>query len=482
MYPSIFTRLFSFSKIPPQVADLCKNPYLYTQSGKEKNLELGQASCSKSAPQSLPTNSIAQPKKLLHIASDSLRGGAESVFRNTIEQTQDRFEVFVASCDLLDSLPQGIKPTHFCQLDDWNTYPKIIGAIKYIFNLKNYCLLKAFLQYAKPDIIHIQNYLSRLSPSVLFVLRWYKRHNPYVRLIYTEHGFAPCANGGFYNYTTKNICTHCIGRSKFAVAWKNCDRRGIIHSILKALRLPFYQGIFLDSKKLFDRILFVSRFQLQKHLQDSYESAKLEVVYNPIEMKFYNKNVRLEDKQDLVVFFGRLSPEKNVPLLIRAFANLVKNPSFASYKLLIIGEGDDTVVCKNLALELFGTSLDTEPCSFVGRQSPQDIAQILKNAKLCVMPTKCMETFGLTIVESTIAGCIALVRDIGALNETAKDFGAFVFEDCLDGIESLSSAMERILGNYELFFNEFSKRRHVVLQKLQNNQYLKDLQRVYWTQ
>lgn len=480
MYPSIFTRLSSFSQIPPQVADLCENPCVYPKSWEKKDLERA----SKSTRQSLLADSTTQPKKLLHIASDCLRGGAESVFRNTIEQTQDGFEVFVASCDLLDSLPQGIKPTHFCQLDDWNTYPKILGASKYIFNLKNYRLLKAFLQYAKPDIIHTQNYLSRLSPSVLFALRWYKRQNPYVRLIYTEHGFAPCANGGFYNYTTKSICTHCIGRSKFAIAWKNCDRRGIIHSILKALRLPFYQGIFLDTRKLFDRILFVSKFQLQKHLQDSYENVKLEVVYNPIEMRFYNQNVRLEDKQDLVVFFGRLSPEKNVSLLIRAFAKLVQNPSFASYKLLIIGEGDDKVACENLALELFGAcdGLDSKPCSFVGKKPPQDIAQILKNAKLCVMPTKCMETFGLTIVESTIAGCIALVRDIGALNETAQDFGALVFEDCLDGIESLSSAMERILGNYEFFFNEFSKRRHVVLQKLQNNQYLKDLQRVYWTQ
>ena len=199
-----------------------------------------------------PNNSQnPKPTKLLHLASDSYRGGAESVFRNTIEQTLtlQNYEVFVASCDTPKSLPKGIDSKHFLALDDWASYPKPIGALKYVFNLKNYRILKTFLFTIRPDIIHTQNYLSRLSPSVLFALRSYKRKFPHTKLIFTQHNFGVCPNGGLYNYAQKSICEACIGHSKFRIMWKNCDRRGRIYSLLKGVRTLFYCGIFMSSRQ-----------------------------------------------------------------------------------------------------------------------------------------------------------------------------------------------------------------------------------------
>ncbi|WP_334084387.1 hypothetical protein [Helicobacter typhlonius] len=116
----------------------------------------------------------ASHTKLLHLASDSIQGGAESVFRNTILQTLQLkdYHIFVASCDNQNNISKEVKA--FVKLDDWGDYPKWRGAYKYIFNFKNYRLLKHFLFTQQPDIIHTQNYLSRLSPSVLFALKTYK--------------------------------------------------------------------------------------------------------------------------------------------------------------------------------------------------------------------------------------------------------------------------------------------------------------------
>ena len=291
--------------------------------------------------------------KVLHLASDTFKGGAESVFRNTIEATLEskQFDIYVASCDRLP--PCGIDSAQFLRLDDWQLYPKWRGAYKYVFNLTNYKRLKTFLFMIKPDIIHTQNYLSRLSPSVLFALQAYKAKHPNAKLIYTQHGFGPCANGGLYNYAKGQICEQCIGHSKgLRIAYKNCDRRGRIYSILKALRSPFYQGALLQEKELFDTIICVGEFQRQKHIQDGWDSSKLITLTNPIETKFYNPHISLADKRDLLVFFGRLAPEKNVPLLLHAFANLIKIPRFSHYKLLIIGDGDDKPKCIELAREL----------------------------------------------------------------------------------------------------------------------------------
>ena len=480
MLTSISKGLSFFAKILSQVANLCAHTRLSTELWEEENLE------------------SKKQYKLLHIASDSVRGGAESVFRNTIQQTSESslYSVYVASCDDFKNLPKNIQDTHFCRLDDWGNYPKPLGAIKYIFNLKNYRLLKSFLLKTKPDIIHVQNYLSRLSPSILFALRYYKRYFPKTRIVYTEHGFGPCPNGGFYNYAQKSICTRCIGKSKFQIAWRNCDRRGRIYSILKALRVPFYLGIFLDIRKLFDRIIFVSNFQMQKHIDDSWEKSKLAIVPNPIEMRFLNKQVSLSDKCDLIVFFGRLSPEKNVGLLIEAFAKMRENPKFSNYRLLIIGDGDDRQFCENLANTLLVKSTHTDnaqlckgtllPYTFLGQKSPQEIREILKSAKLSVLPSLWYETFGLVLVESILAGAIPIAPKLGAMEETIKKYYGFSFEFSeparnTDNKDKLEVLLCDVLESYKDIFEDFSIKREEILQNIHNGEYLKNLIKVYET-
>lgn len=445
-------------------------------------------------------------KKLLHLASDTFKGGAESVFRNTIEATLEskKFEIYVASCD--DPPPCNIADTHFLHLDDWQLYPKWRGAYKYIFNLTNYKRLKTFLFATKPEIIHTQNYLSRLSPSILFALRAYKAKYPQVKLIYTQHGFGPCANGGFYNYAKAQICEKCIGHSKLRIAYENCDRRGRIHSLLKALRSPFYQGVFLQEKELFDTIICVGEFQRSKHIQDGWDSNKLITLTNPIETRFYNPHTSLDDKQNLIIFFGRLSPEKNVPLLIHAFANLLKIPRFSHYQLLIIGDGDDKPKCLELAQRLIkhsNTRLDSIldsaqnlqpksnlaqislPYTFLPARSPQEIAAILTKAKLSILPSLWYETFGLTIIESILAGAIPIVSDLGAMQETvARFYGkSFSFDPNIatkeNNIQSLEVCIINTLDSYESEFATLLDKREEIIQNLHSHHYLNKLIKLY---
>ena len=438
-----------------------------------------------------PTQSTKH--KLLHLASDSYRGGAESVFRNTIEQTLTlpEYEIFVASCDTPQSLPKGIDSKHFLALDDWANYPKPIGALKYVFNLKNYRILKNFLLTTRPDIIHTQNYLSRLSPSVLFALRSYKRKFPHTRLIFTQHNFGVCPNGGLYNYAQKSICEACIGHSKFRIMWKNCDRRGRIYSILKGVRTLFYCGIFMREDKLFDKILCVGEFQCQKHKDDGFNPKKLEVLQNPIQMQFYNPDVRLEDKQNLIVFFGRLAPEKNVPLLIEAFAKLIQKPEFTSYQLCIIGDGEDRAHCENLARSLLTPKIAPNPrqthsqdsqgkithYTFLGRQSPTEIARILKNAKLSVVPSLWYEGVPLVITESIMAGVLPIGSDIGGIKEGIQSHYGFTFR--LQDREHLCLVLSEVLENFDEYFENLTATREEILANIENLSYLKKLIKVY---
>ncbi|WP_170128361.1 glycosyltransferase family 4 protein [Helicobacter marmotae] len=416
----------------------------------------------------------AKRLKLLHLASDCVQGGAERVFANTIAQSLPYYDVYVASCDTPKDLPKGIKA--FIKLDDWGDYPKYKGALKYIFNLKNYFALKAFLFTHKPDIIHTQNYLSRLSPSVLYALKAYQRKIGNVKLIYTQHGFGSCANGGLYNYAKGKICESCIGSTKFAIAWRNCDRRGRIYSLLKAARSVFYQSFLLNEKTLFSCIICVGQFQYQKHLQDNYPKEKLRILPNPIDLRFFNPHVSVKDKQDVIVFYGRLSPEKNVPLLICAFAKLIALPKFSHYKLLLIGEGDDKLHCMQLAQAL----LSANQVEFLDYQSPGHLRQILKIAKISALPSLLYETFGLTIVESLLAGAIPLASAHGALQESIERFGgkSFRYYENWDlNVISLQSALLDILEHFESYFYPILSQAKAL--SMQENAYIQGLIEIY---
>lgn len=438
------TQITSLSQ---KMADICEDSDLHPNSRQDETLK--------------------DKLKILHLASDDFQGGAESVFRNTIEITSkcDDFIIYTASCNktIKDSKKHIV-------LDDYQNYNKILGIIKYIFNIKNYFILSKALDELKVDIVHTQNYLSRLSPSVLFALRKYKKKNPKIRLIYTQHAFGPCANLCFYNYQKNEICESCLQSNQFKIAWKNCDRRGRIYSIIKAFRTLFYQGIFLKEQNLFDKIIFVSNFQMQKHLQDGYDKRKCQVITNPIDSKFYNENVRVEDKEELIVFFGRVSEEKNVPLLIYAFRELLNEEYFRKYKLLIIGNGSQKQECKNLAKKLFcDIPMQKPPYEFIKHLNPDELKIILKKCNISVLPSFLYESFGLSIVESALAGVIPLVSDIGALKETKEQFGGKGFK--VNDKYDLCKTIKDVLLDYGNSLNNILEKRKSLIDNNQNYYY-----------
>ncbi|WP_276567374.1 glycosyltransferase [Helicobacter sp. 16-1353] len=515
--------LYKIYALPQKVADIRQNPSLYPNTRQNQALKLASTNLRNLKPQlnyqdftldstldsknpNPQTRNNSQRKlRILHLASDNFQGGAESVFRNTIEITAKDFIIYTASCDREIAESQ----KHII-LDDYQNYNKILGVLKYIFNLKNYRILSGALKTLKPDIIHTQNYLSRLSPSVLFALKKYKKYNSKVRLIYTQHGFGACANLCFYNYNKNAICEECKNKSQIRIAWKNCDRRGRIYSILKSIRTLFYQGIFLKEQNLFDKIIFVSNFQMQKHLEAGYDAQKCVVITNPIDKKFYNPNVSLADKENLIVFFGRICAEKNVELLIKAFRMLVNEPEFSKYRLLIIGNGERKEKCKNLAKRLFGDlagnlgeiqkdkipaeiqgseilSANTPKipqanapkplCEFISHLSPSELKEILKKSKISVLPSLWYETFGLTILESILAGAFPLMSDIGALSETKESFGGVTFK--LDNGENLYIALKNTLENYEEFFKKIPSYQKNIIETTNDKNYLNALANAY---
>lgn len=100
----------------------------------------------------------------------------------------------------------------------------------------------------------------------------------------------------------------------------------------------------------------------------------------------------------LVLYLGRMLPQKGVGILIEAFAKL-SNEQKKNFFLLVAGDGEDLKNCKNLAREL---KLDN--VRFVGKVNPSERGNYFEQSDIFVYPVTFykgwVDVWGLTINEA----------------------------------------------------------------------------------
>lgn len=407
-------------------------------------------------------------KTVLHIGSAYKKGGGGAfVLRETFRLLENHTinDLIAIDCGNSESKKE---------IKSWQQYRGLKKVINALFSTEQYNEIKKWTKDKKFDVIHVQNYLSGLSPSLLKFLKEQKKQG--VRLIFTAHEYSGiCANSCLYNYGKNAVCERCIGSNfKLRCAFLNCDRRGHLYSLLKGIRALIYYNR-ERIKDLFDNVICVSEFQKQKYLQDGYAPEKLTFIQNPISDVFFVS--RIPEKKKQILYYGRISPEKNIELLIDAFAEMIKEPDLTEYKLLLIGSGD-SVYQNRLQRRIRDLKLE-KTVTFCDMMPQQEVVKKVGESMLCIQPAKWYETFGLTVVESLAAGTPCAVSDIGAVGETARQYGGYLFES--GSQTSLTTVMKQILRQWAVVFPEFLDRREILLDKLKNNQetYKKSLLQLY---
>lgn len=408
-------------------------------------------------------------KTILHIGSGYKAGndGGAFVLRETFRLLENRTinDLIAIDCGNSESKKE---------IKSWQQYRGLKKVINALFSTEQYNEIKKWTKDKKFDVIHVQNYLSGLSPSLLKFLKEQKKQG--VRLIFTAHEYSGiCANSCLYNYGKNAVCERCIGSNfKLRCAFLNCDRRGHLYSLLKGIRALIYYNR-ERIKDLFDNVICVSEFQKQKYLQDGYAPEKLTFIQNPISDVFFVSKILEKKKQ--ILYYGRISPEKNIELLIDAFAEMIKEPDLTEYKLLLIGSGD-SVYQDRLQRRIRDLKLE-KTVTFCDMMPQEEVVKHVGESMICVQPAKWYETFGLTVVESLAAATPCVVSDIGAVGETARQYGGYLFKS--GSQTSLTTVMKQILRQWAVVFPEFLDRREILLDKLKNNQetYKKSLLQLY---
>lgn len=121
---------------------------------------------------------------------------------------------------------------------------------------------------------------------------------------------------------------------------------------------------------------------------------------------FFRSRFMAEDNILYLLYVGRISKEKDIPLLTDVYRELQKlRPKL---HLAVVGDGP--------YLEEMRTSLDGLPVTFTGYLTGQDLAQAYASSDIFIFPST-TDTFGNVVLEAQASGLPVIVSDQGGPKE-----------------------------------------------------------------
>lgn len=130
-------------------------------------------------------------------------------------------------------------------------------------------------------------------------------------------------------------------------------------------------------------------------------SEKIVSIFNPLSLENVVPTYDTTSKEKMFLFVGRLSPEKNVDLLLKAWAKIA--PRYPEWKMEIAGSGN---MLDNLLLLV--EKMKIPRVQFHGHV--ENVGALYNRAEYLVLPSK-HESFSCVVLESMAYGCHPIVFD-----------------------------------------------------------------------
>jgi glycosyltransferase involved in cell wall biosynthesis len=214
--------------------------------------------------------------------------------------------------------------------------------------------------------------------------------------------------------------------------------------------IGFYFRRFLArSLRKSDRVICVSRYVERRMNEIGVDNTQ--TIYNGIDPEtiFRVHNAReilgIPEDDTMLLFVGRLSPEKGINTLFKAFKKL------EGKKLYVVGSGPMERMCRSYARQ-------NRNVIFVGKVDESELRLYYSAANLTVVPSLWNEAFGMVNIESMRCGTPPVASALGAIPEIVDDGkNGFLVKDITPGgfakriSEALGSDLEQIGKNGERF-------------------------------
>ncbi|MDO9313073.1 MAG: glycosyltransferase family 4 protein [Burkholderiaceae bacterium] len=244
------------------------------------------------------------------------------------------------------------------------------------------------------DVVHVHNTFPLLSPAIFHAIG---KRAARVLTLHNYRLFCPAAipmRGG-------KVCTECLNkRSPIPAMVHGCYRGSRAATLPLAVSVGLHRALGTWTKQV-DAFICLSEFQRELMIEAGLPREKVHVKPN-----FYPGNPAVmgwNERKPCVVFAGRLTAEKGVINLLRAWQ--AWGPT--APELRLVGDGELRAELERMAEGL--------PVRFMGQLQAEKAQAEIANARLQILPSEWFEGFPMVVREAFAFGTPSAVSNIGPL-------------------------------------------------------------------
>lgn len=377
-----------------------------------------------------------------------------------------------------------------------SAFKKVQEASTLIYSFEAKRKFEALLEEFKPDIIHMNNVHRQLTLSILDAPYLKKHHVP---VVYTAHDYILLCPA----YTMVNgrgeVCDACLDRH-FMHATKNvCVKGSRAKSALATMEAEFLK--FHHSYDKIDLIIAPSQFMKDKLDEGGFagKTVAMQNFLTDLQMAMGTRVANTHKFEDAkagsrpyFLFFGRLSKEKGILTLVKAFlqaAGLANESADTqsddqsarvlpdTWDLHIVGEGPERG-----AIEQLIASAGPQVASrihLLGYKSGEELQREVGNARFTVLSSEWRENMPYSGLESLAAQTPVIGANIGGIPElVVEGKTGFRFES--GDLDSLTVALRRAVNVDESRYDTMQRQCDQYVQKrCRQSGYVEKLEQVY---
>lgn len=305
-----------------------------------------------------------------------------------------------------------------------SAFKKVKEAATLVYSFEAKRKFEALLEEFQPDIIHINNVHRQLTLSILDA-PYLKKHR--VPVVYTAHDYILLCPAYTMVDGSGKVCDDCLDCHFFHAVKKTCVKGSKAKSGLAFLEAEFLKNHHSYDK--IDKIIAPSEFMKHKLDEGGYAGRTVAMqnflTTSQMDMahKVANTN-KFNTVEPYFLFFGRLSKEKGILTLVRAFLRAagLMNSGVAGSKLLpanwtlhIVGDGPERQAIENL-IKSAGPEAERR-IKLLGYKTGEDLQREVGNARFSVLCSEWRENMPYSGLESLAAQTPIIGANIGGIPE-----------------------------------------------------------------
>ncbi|MCS7064111.1 MAG: glycosyltransferase family 4 protein [Methylacidiphilales bacterium] len=361
-----------------------------------------------------------------------IRGGSDKYFLELARLLHKHgHEVYTLSTFHNDNIYTNLYAHQPLRLINTTKPEYITDYVRFLYSFEARKAVKQIIKYRRPDIVHLHIYYGQITASILRPLVHF--NIPIVQTLHEYKLVCPThalrSNGKF--------CDACQGRLYWQAIINRCNRNSIIRSMLSALES--YVSDALGARKKINHFIAVSKYQRDQLIRLGLDSSKISVIYNYTDFASQPPDAL----GHYLLYVGRLSEEKGLDLLLRAYAKIAP----PRIPLKIVGHGDNINYWKRRARDL-GVSYSIH---WLGHLTGSDLQNIYRHCLVLVNPSLLNETFGLTNLEALSQGRPVIASNVGAFREIIEhNVNGWIVP--VGSVDALASTLQYVITNPQIAF------------------------------